>query len=94
MPYIFNVLLLFLAYSPWGKSGGGAPLKSDDGKLVVEVFGNFENKKKEVIERSTNSCNHQLSLTSSLSPSLPPPLPLYPPPLEVIKENNEAVRNH
>ncbi|XP_019854986.1 PREDICTED: uncharacterized protein LOC100636248 isoform X2 [Amphimedon queenslandica] len=79
-------------YSPWGKSGGGAPLKADDGKLLVDVFGNFENKKKEVIERSTNSCNHQLSLTSSLSPPLPPPPPsLYPPPLEVIKENNEAL---
>ena len=45
------LLRLFVVYDPWGKPGGGAPLKTNSGKVVVGVFGNFENKKKEVKEK-------------------------------------------
>ena len=48
---VLMLLHLFVVYDPWGKPGGGAPLKTNSGKVVVEVFGNFENKKKEVKEK-------------------------------------------
>ena len=60
------LLHLFVVYDPWGKPGGGAPLKTNSGKVVVEVFGNFENKKKEVKEK----CKITVILLLSVSPSL------------------------
>ena len=50
-----NVLLNIVSgydvidYDPWGKPGGGAPLMSDDGKKIANIFGNFGGRKDHIV---------------------------------------------